>query len=32
MVQTFLATAYLGGRHQRRLDKIIQIERDSHLS
>jgi ribose 5-phosphate isomerase B len=32
MVQTFLATAYLGGRHQRRLDKITQIERDSHLS
>ncbi len=27
MVQTFLATAYLGGRHQRRLDKIAQIER-----
>ena len=28
MVQTFLTTAYLGGRHQRRLDKIAQIERD----
>lgn len=28
MVQTFLTTAYLGGRHQRRLDKITQIERD----
>jgi ribose 5-phosphate isomerase B len=27
MVQTFLTTAYLGGRHQRRLDKISQIER-----
>ena len=26
MVQTFLTTAYLGGRHQRRLDKIAQIE------
>jgi ribose 5-phosphate isomerase B len=26
MVQTFLTTAYLGGRHQRRLDKITQIE------
>src|SRR6267142_7210278 len=26
MVQTFLDTAYLGGRHQRRLDKITQIE------
>ena len=32
MVQTFLTTAYLGGRHQRRLDKIAQIERDSHVS
>jgi ribose 5-phosphate isomerase B len=28
MVQTFLATPYAGGRHQRRLDKITQIERD----
>lgn len=28
MVQTFLTTAYLGGRHQRRVDKIMQIERD----
>ncbi|PYT81246.1 MAG: ribose 5-phosphate isomerase B [Acidobacteria bacterium] len=26
MVQVFLATAYLGGRHQRRLDKIAAIE------
>jgi len=26
MVQTFLTTAYLGGRHQRRLDKIAAIE------
>jgi ribose 5-phosphate isomerase B len=26
MVQTFLTTAYLGGRHQRRLDKITQME------
>ena len=26
MVQTFLTTAYVGGRHQRRLDKISQIE------
>jgi ribose 5-phosphate isomerase RpiB len=32
MVQTFLGTAYLGGRHQRHLDKITQLERDSHLS
>ena len=32
MVQTFLTTAYLGGRHQRRLDKITQLERDSHWS
>ena len=31
MVQTFLTTAYLGGRHQRRLDKITQIEREKHL-
>jgi ribose 5-phosphate isomerase B len=31
MVQTFLTAAYLGGRHQRRLDKIAQIERDKHL-
>ena len=30
MVQTFLNTAYLGGRHQRRVDKIAQIERDTH--
>jgi ribose 5-phosphate isomerase B len=28
MVQTFLNTAYAGGRHQRRLDKITQIEKD----
>jgi ribose 5-phosphate isomerase B len=27
MVQTFLSTVYLGGRHQRRLDKITQFER-----
>jgi len=26
MVQTFLTTAYLGGRHQRRLDKIANME------
>jgi ribose 5-phosphate isomerase B len=31
MVQTFLTTAYLGGRHQRRLDKISQIEREKQL-
>ena len=30
MVQTFLTTAYLGGRHQRRVDKITQLERDAH--
>jgi len=30
IVQTFLNTAYLGGRHQRRVDKITQIERDTH--
>ena len=28
MVQVFLTTAYLGGRHQRRLDKIAQIEKE----
>lgn len=28
MVQTFLTTAYLGGRHQRRLDKIAAIEKE----
>jgi ribose 5-phosphate isomerase B len=31
MVQTFLTTAYLGGRHQRRVDKIAQIECETHL-
>jgi ribose 5-phosphate isomerase B len=29
MVQIFLNTAYLGGRHQRRLDKISRLERDT---
>jgi len=29
MVQTFLTTTYLGGRHQRRLDKITRMEGDS---
>ena len=28
MVQIFLTTAYLGGRHQRRLDKITAIEKE----
>ena len=28
MVQVFLTTAYLGGRHQRRLDKISAIEKE----
>ncbi|HYL84562.1 MAG TPA: ribose 5-phosphate isomerase B [Candidatus Angelobacter sp.] len=28
MVQTFLATAYLGGRHQRRVDKISAMEKE----
>jgi ribose 5-phosphate isomerase B len=32
MVQTFLTTAYLGGRHQRRLDKIARMENPSNLS
>jgi ribose 5-phosphate isomerase B len=31
MVQIFLTTSYLGGRHQQRLDKIAQIERDERL-
>jgi len=31
MVQAFLNTSFAGGRHQRRLDKITQIERDTHL-
>ena len=31
MVQAFLNTPFAGGRHQRRLDKITQIERDTHL-
>ena len=31
MVQTFLNTPFAGGRHQRRLDKITQLERDAHL-
>jgi ribose 5-phosphate isomerase B len=30
MVQTFLDTPFAGGRHQRRLDKITQLERDNH--
>lgn len=29
MVQIFLTTAYLGGRHQRRLDKITKMENNS---
>jgi ribose 5-phosphate isomerase B len=29
MVQTFLTTTYLGGRHQRRLDKITRMESHS---
>jgi ribose 5-phosphate isomerase B len=29
MVQTFLTTSYSGGRHQRRVDKITQIEREA---
>ena len=31
MVQAFLNTPFAGGRHQRRLDKITQLERDTHL-
>ena len=27
ITQTWLATAYAGGRHQRRVDKIIEIEK-----
>jgi ribose 5-phosphate isomerase B len=30
MVQTFLDTPFAGGRHQRRIDKITQLERDNH--
>jgi ribose 5-phosphate isomerase B len=30
MVQVFLTTPYSGGRHQRRLDKITQLERENH--
>jgi ribose 5-phosphate isomerase B len=32
MVQTFLTTAYLGGRHQRRLDKITTIEKEERAA
>ena len=31
MVQAFLDTPFAGGRHQRRLDKVAQLERDTHL-
>ena len=32
MVQVFLTTAYLGGRHQRRLDKITTIENEERAA
>jgi len=32
MVQVFLTTAYLGGRHQRRLDKIAAIEKQERTT
>jgi ribose 5-phosphate isomerase B len=32
MVQVFLTTAYLGGRHQRRLDKISAIEKEERAA
>lgn len=32
MVQVFLITAYLGGRHQRRLDKITAIEKEERTA
>src|SRR5215467_10959805 len=32
MVQVFLTTAYLGGRHQRRLDKITAIEQEERVA
>jgi len=32
MVQVFLTTAYLGGRHQRRLDKISAIEKQEKVA
>lgn len=30
MVQAFLSTAYAGGRHQRRIDKISKMESEEH--
>ncbi|HKW34509.1 MAG TPA: ribose 5-phosphate isomerase B [Candidatus Acidoferrum sp.] len=32
IVQVFLTTAYLGGRHQRRLDKITAIEKEERAA
>lgn len=32
MVQVFVTTAYLGGRHQRRLDKITAIENEERAA
>ena len=32
MVQAFLTTAYLGGRHQRRLDQITAIEKEERAA
>lgn len=32
MVQVFLTTGYLGGRHQRRLDKITAIEKEERTA
>ena len=32
MVRVFLTTAYLGGRHQRRLDKIASIEKEGRIA
>jgi ribose 5-phosphate isomerase B len=31
ILETWLATPFAGGRHQRRIDKISQIERDLGL-
>ena len=31
IVDTFLKTRFAGGRHQKRVDKIAEIERDERL-
>jgi ribose 5-phosphate isomerase B len=32
IVDTFLKTQFAGGRHQKRVDKIAEIERDERLT